>query len=157
MRRLGPCLCSCLLVLYVLCGQVSLSSHVLRSTRGLITLPPLFIWREEERRRGKMKERSAINGFPSLNLSQGQVCSWGPNSKTHRKSVCMCVRQLLQTFDGIHLISARLLAWCHLILSEDYCLAILGRTSSPRLWSPREHTLKKDDVMARTRTLINCN
>lgn len=92
MRWLGPCLSSCLLVLYVLCGQVSFSSHVLRTPRGLITLPPLFIWKEEKIRRRKMKERSVIDCFLSHNLSQGQVCSWGLYLKTHRAVFeCVCV------------------------------------------------------------------
>lgn len=56
-----------------------------------------------------MKERSVIDSFLSHNLSQGQVCSWGLQSKNTLHSVMVCVNVRLQTFDGIHLISARLL------------------------------------------------
>lgn len=159
MRRLGPCFSSGLPVLNVMCGQVSFSSHVLRTPRGLITLPPLFIWRKEEKRRSKMKERPVIDSFLWHNLSQGQVCSWGLHLKTHGtvlECVYMCVSEAAN-FWWNSLDQRQIASWCHLILSEGYCFAIFWETQLPSPVKSSERTLNKDDVMAWTTTLISCN
>lgn len=98
---------SCLPVLYVMCGQVSFSSHVFRAPRGLITLPTLFIWREEEKRRGKMKDGVCDRLFPVAQPFKRPGLLSGLHFKTTLQ-VSKCVwgkrRKLLME---IHLISAR--------------------------------------------------
>jgi len=141
MRWLGLCFCLCLLILYVLCGQYCLSSHVLRTPRGLITLPSLFIWREEEKGRRRIKESSVIDCFPSHNRPQVQVCSWA----LHLKTVFECM-SVAARFWRYSLDQSQIAALCHIIRSEGYCFAILGRPSF-------RITLKKGDVIAQTRTL----
>lgn len=93
MRWLGPRLSSCLLVLYVLCGQVSFSSHVLRTPRGLITLPPLFIWREEEKGEKKDERKVCDRLFPVAQpfTRPGLLLGSAFKNTPHRLWVCMCV------------------------------------------------------------------
>lgn len=140
MRRLGPRLSSCLLVLYVLCGQVSFSSHVLRTPRGLITLPPLFIWRERRKKERKDERKVCDRLLPvALPFTRPGLALgvWVQTHTLQSSSVCACVcvcGTIVANFWWNSLDQRQIASWCHLIRSEGYCFAILGRPSSPPLW-----------------------
>lgn len=160
MRRVGPCFSSCLLVLYLLCGQVSFSSPVLRAPRGLITLPPLFIFlggkkRGEARwKKGLWSTLSCHTTFHKARFALG-ACK----AKTHctvLRCVCMSASKAAN-FWWNSLDQRQIASWCHLILSEGYCICYFRETQLRSPVQSTEHTLKRDDVMVWTTILVSCN
>lgn len=144
MRRLGSCFSLCLLVLYVLCGRVSFSSRVPQNTQGP-HYPTVIVYLEGRRKEEWKDQRKVCDRLlPVARGRPGLLSGSAFKNTLHSLRVCVCSCKLLMAFTWS---APDCPSRCHLILSEGYCFAILGRPSFTRRF-------EENDVMAQTRALV---
>lgn len=100
MRRLGSCFSSCLLVLYVLCGQVSFSSRVPKNTQRP-HYPTVIVYLEGRRREERKDQRKVCDRLlPVAQPSTRPGLLSGSTFKNmlHGLRLCVCGSELLMAF-----------------------------------------------------------